>query len=281
MASTPFGEHLKRERELRGVSLDEIAAATRIKTNFLEALEDGRWSELPGGAFNRGFIRATARFLGLDEDAMLAEYALETGGELDAKTSVRPSGAMPRNYRPAVVAGLSVFVLLVALAWLVHHEIFVHRQKRAAAVLAASMEVHPAAEASPPPNINANAAGNTAAEVPSPPADASANKRSDVTAAVPGSDAGAPEPLKLRLQANKTTEIRVLADGKILFKGRLHSDEPRNFEAHDGFEVSSNDVAAVRLQLNGEDVAFAGKSGHRGSIALSRKDLKSALDSSH
>ena len=39
MSSTPFGEHLKREREMRGVSLEEIAAATRINTRYLEALE--------------------------------------------------------------------------------------------------------------------------------------------------------------------------------------------------------------------------------------------------
>ena len=62
MASTPFGEHLRRERELRGVTLDEVSAATRIKTTFLEAMENGRWEELPGGAFNRGFIRATSKF---------------------------------------------------------------------------------------------------------------------------------------------------------------------------------------------------------------------------
>ena len=114
MSSTPFGEHLKRERELRGVSLDEIAAATRIKTSFLEALENGRWDELPGGAFNRGFVRATAHFLGLDEDGMVAEYALETGGESQAKAPPQPSGAMPRDYRPALIAVSALLLLLIA-----------------------------------------------------------------------------------------------------------------------------------------------------------------------
>src|SRR5579871_523280 len=104
MPATIFGEHLKRERELRGVSLDEISAATRIKTTFLEALESGRWEELPGGAFNRGFIRATSQFLGLDEDGMIAEYALETGAVEPTKTAPEPAGAMPRDYRPAIIA---------------------------------------------------------------------------------------------------------------------------------------------------------------------------------
>src|SRR5580692_1303952 len=113
MPATLFGEHLKRERELRGVSLDEISAATRIKTTFLEALEDGRWEELPGGAFNRGFIRATSQFLGLDEDGMIAEYALETGVVEPAKPTPEPVGALPRDYRPVIIA-LSVVAVLLA-----------------------------------------------------------------------------------------------------------------------------------------------------------------------
>src|SRR5256885_15785980 len=76
MSRSFFGEHLKRERELRGVSRDEICTATRISIRFLEALENEQWSPLPGGIFNRGFVRAVARFLGLDEDDLLAEYDL-------------------------------------------------------------------------------------------------------------------------------------------------------------------------------------------------------------
>lgn len=78
MTKAGFGEHLKREREMRGVSLDEICAATRIGNRFLEALESEEWERLPGGVFNRGFVRAVARFLGLDEEAFVAEYVLAT-----------------------------------------------------------------------------------------------------------------------------------------------------------------------------------------------------------
>ena len=65
MAKGNFGERLKRERELREVSLEEITTATRIGPHFLEALENEEWSKLPGGVFNRGFVRSIARFLGL------------------------------------------------------------------------------------------------------------------------------------------------------------------------------------------------------------------------
>jgi len=109
MSSTPFGEHLKREREMRGVSLEEISAATRINTRYLEALEKAHWTALPGGAFNRGFIRSVARFLGLDEENLIAEYALETKEKADAS---RPP-AEERNWKPLL--GALVVLLLVAL----------------------------------------------------------------------------------------------------------------------------------------------------------------------
>src|ERR1700686_3162599 len=79
MTKGTFGESLKREREMRGVTLDEISAATRIATRFLRAIENEEWEQLPGGVFNRGFVRAVARYLGLDEENIVAEYTLAVG----------------------------------------------------------------------------------------------------------------------------------------------------------------------------------------------------------
>ncbi len=79
MTKDTFGESLKREREMRGVTLEEISAATRIATRFLKAIENEEWDQLPGGVFNRGFVRAVARYLGLDEENTVAEYTLAVG----------------------------------------------------------------------------------------------------------------------------------------------------------------------------------------------------------
>jgi cytoskeleton protein RodZ len=69
-----FGERLRREREMRGIGLDEIAAATKISTRNLRALEEEKFKQLPGGIFNKGFVRAYAKFLGIDQDQIVAEY---------------------------------------------------------------------------------------------------------------------------------------------------------------------------------------------------------------
>ena len=76
-----FGEQLRRERELRKVSLEEIAEATKISVRYLRALEENDFSQLPGGVFDRGFVRAYAQFVGLDEDATVEAYLAERGSE--------------------------------------------------------------------------------------------------------------------------------------------------------------------------------------------------------
>ncbi len=72
-----FGESLKRERELREISLRQISEATKINLRYLEALEENRFDALPGGLFNRGFIRAYATYIGIDSEAMVNSYLHE------------------------------------------------------------------------------------------------------------------------------------------------------------------------------------------------------------
>src|SRR5436305_322397 len=63
-----FGEELRREREIRGISLKEIADATKISKRFLEAIERNDHKQLPAPAFTRGFVRDYARYLGLNDE---------------------------------------------------------------------------------------------------------------------------------------------------------------------------------------------------------------------
>ena len=115
MARGTFGERLKRERELREVTLEEITSRTRIAPRFLEALENEEWEKLPGGVFNRGFIRSVARYLGLDEEAFLAEYDLAHGTR-SAAVPDRPDDPIPSPPKWIPVAlVLAAVVLLLGL----------------------------------------------------------------------------------------------------------------------------------------------------------------------
>ena len=63
-----LGQRLRREREQRGISLDEISLSTKIGTRFLLALEEDKFDKLPGCVFNKGFISK--------REASIASYAL-------------------------------------------------------------------------------------------------------------------------------------------------------------------------------------------------------------
>ena len=78
-----FGESLRRERELRQISLREIAEATKINLRYLEALERNDFRHLPGGVFNKGFVRAYAQFIGVDAEAMTTAYLQEEQRQLE------------------------------------------------------------------------------------------------------------------------------------------------------------------------------------------------------
>jgi len=72
-----LGEKLRRERERRDTSLDEIADATQIRRSFLEALEREEYDALPGRAFGKLYIRAYAELFGFDPAPLLEDYDRE------------------------------------------------------------------------------------------------------------------------------------------------------------------------------------------------------------
>jgi cytoskeletal protein RodZ len=69
-----FGEDLKQAREAKGVALEVIANATKITTRYLQAVEQERFDQLPGGVFRRSIVRSYARTAGLDEEVWVKRY---------------------------------------------------------------------------------------------------------------------------------------------------------------------------------------------------------------
>src|SRR5579864_3064662 len=133
-----FGESLKRERELRGVTLEEISAATRIATRFLKAIENEEWDQLPGGVFNRGFVRAVARFLGLDEENTVAEYVLAVGDRQTVPVwTGSPPAVTPDQPWLAWIISVVVILVLVAGVWTGARRLLARRAAKRAAQTAA------------------------------------------------------------------------------------------------------------------------------------------------
>jgi cytoskeleton protein RodZ len=245
MARGNFGERLKRERELREVAPNEIVVATRISLRFLEALENEDWDKLPGGIFNRGFVRAIARYLGLDEESLLAEYDLAHGDQ-SAEAVPAPENRIPAP--PKWLAAAFVLGVLVVIAGLITAGVYGWRRysahRRAKQSSAVSAQTDPAAQSA-----------------------------SLVSADPPAAGAAA---LDLSVSTSSATRVRIRADGKLILDEVVRAGETRYFSAEKNFEVTARDSNAVLLELNGQTMPPIGSAGASGTIVLSQKNLRPA-----
>ena len=73
------GAHLKNIREMKGITIDEIAQKTRIRASYLKALEEENFGQLPAEVFSKGFLKAYAKYLGLDPDVVIRNYKFKEG----------------------------------------------------------------------------------------------------------------------------------------------------------------------------------------------------------
>jgi cytoskeletal protein RodZ len=117
-----IGEQLRLARETRGVGLREISDQTRISVRYLEAIEDNDFARLPGGVFNRSFIKAYARCIGYDEREAVegyTRYLREQGETATDEVATTPMHSKVYTESPATRSPvLTVFLAILILALL-------------------------------------------------------------------------------------------------------------------------------------------------------------------
>jgi len=271
-----FGENLRRERELRGITLNELANATKVGVRHLEALERNQFHRLPGGIFNRGFVRAVARYMKLDETFWISEYARAAGDEpevLAHYVKEAPSSAAA-GHRRSAWSFVALLVLFAVGAYVVHD-----LRMRRAAEAAATQAVPPA------PHLSAPGGGGESTQSPGrlgagPPVSPTAVDSSPAAPAPAATEPAAVEtaPADLRLQVDVVEEswVRVAVDDQVRFEGRVQPGEPRRFRGSRRFEVSTRNASAVVLTLNGETLPPLGQPGEERTVLLTAQDLKPA-----
>ncbi|HYA94833.1 MAG TPA: helix-turn-helix domain-containing protein [Terriglobales bacterium] len=270
-----FGERLQREREMRGITLEEISESTKITSRCLRALEEEDFDKLPGGVFNKGFVRAYAAYLGLDEDKAVADFVAASGGE---KEQPLPDPPVPRavvlgqraeehaNWRAVSLLALLLAVAVVA-AWkvgpLAYHGVFeaveTHRSTRPAPVPAAASDEAPASSPA-------------AASITAPPAPAPAPKKAVVKAravtvaasspAIPSSPAPqAVAPAKppapaatflVEVHAVQDAWVQIVADGRLLSEGVLVAPAEKRVQAAKEVVIKTGNAAGVEVSFNGQ-----------------------------
>lgn len=265
-----FGENLRRERELRGITLVELSNATRINRKYLVALEDDQFHQLPGGVFNRGFVRAIASYMKLDEHHWIGEYARAAGEEAEVLARYSP----PRPPAPSSISrrvwSLVVLVAVFGAAAYLVHQVRMQRAAEAAARTTTAQTPtigQPPASAELPPAPAAEAAPSALTSVPTAAAPATTTR----TALREQSPAAT--ELRLQIDTLKDAQVTVTVDGQPAFQGRMGPGETRTFRAGREIELSTNNAAAVVLTLNGKTLAPLGNPGETKQVTLTAKDL--------
>jgi cytoskeleton protein RodZ len=267
-----FGEKLRREREKRSITLEQISLSTKIGTRMLQALENDRFNQLPGGIFNKGFVRAYARHLGLDEDQTVAEY-LEASGdappvqpELLAEESVRIVEAgsdVPSRQLPW---GLFAAILLLAALAL---SIWSHRQKKhegtappPSAPPAAQQPVEDRdAQPPTPPNPALSSTNDRNLVTPSPINPTAQAIPAALNPAPPSPALPLPGAFEVVVQAREDSWTAIQVDGRTVYSGILSPGEQRAVRGRKEVIVKAGNVGGIDLNFNGKKLDRLGDDG--------------------
>lgn len=239
-----LGQELKRQRESRNISIDEMASSTKIVGRYLEALEQDRFDAIPGGFFVRGILRTYARYVGLDENEVVEKY--RAAGILDEPAKgkapaphVPPEAAEKRKIMPWVIAGVAVLVI-AAVFWVLAHP----RRPRGA------------------PTVTKPAATLPQAQTRSEPAPA-------VDKPAPAVEKPAPPPVKVEwkgltmdISFQEETWLQIYADGTLKIYGLFPPGEKAQVQAEKEILVAVvGNAGGMTFLLNGQPGKILGRTG--------------------
>ncbi len=261
-----FGHWLRRQRELREISLRDIADRTKISLRYLEAMEEDRFDLLPAPVFAKGFLREYARYVGLSPDEVVNHWlSVQPSGDDEhaadaASSTVRPfrsdaarvdpnsrdrTGFSDRSSSPGdswVVRALVLFGAVVALA-LVAGAIYYtvrHSGSRRPAGVPGLSAAAPAAR-QPPAAVAAVPLG------PPPPRRAALSP----SAVEPAAPSGEPSPLDVTLDFTRDCWVEVVIDGKKWISEERVPGEALQLSAQQKIVLTLGNPSAVEAQVNG------------------------------
>jgi cytoskeleton protein RodZ len=306
-----FGTRLKKEREQRGVALEDVSLSTKIGTRMLRALEEEKFEQLPGGIFNKGFVRAYARYLGIDEEQAVADY-LEAAGEtppaalqaaaLTPKAeSKRDSGAsapvppLKEKKQSGFPLGMVAALLLVAAlglwTWKRYSE--PETSPSADSTTAQSQPTTPPASSPPDASASQPVASGSSIQAPNPatsnsphaeqkPASESQNPDSNAKLVIPAKPSSPSEntgptgSFSVRIQVDSDSWVSIKADGKTLYEGTMAAPAQRTVHAQKQIVLRSGNVGGLSLSFNGKPLSSQGGQGEVKTLMFGPEGLEVA-----
>ncbi len=143
MPKETIGEYLKRERELRQISLEEVSQGTKISINRLKAIEMDRLDELPAEIFVRGFIKSYAEFIGLVPEDVLLRYQEDMSqGDQEVEDLDLAGKATVWQHKKIVLILLLILAVIVGMIfWYYHHERIARKDSKVSRAVSGNVTV--------------------------------------------------------------------------------------------------------------------------------------------
>jgi cytoskeleton protein RodZ len=288
-----FGANLKRERELRGITLDEISKATKISVRLLESIETDRFDILPSGIFRKSFVKSYAKYLGMNEEQILHEYALQFEISPPAAYAEKPTGGpsttVTANQRPwaLVFAGLLLLAVCGGVYWFfsesntVEPSISPSTSTTAGRTPVAGSQV--SGGSSPPSPGAPRPTGEGGTRPSGPAASSSSLKVLGELDRKPGDPSRGREqlppgtPLELTVQVIDQSWLSVSSGDRSLFSGLMNSQQSKNFPLQSKLTLVVGNAGGVKLLVSGRALAGLGKSGEVRTIDISPENYHQYL----
>lgn len=250
-----FGEELRRERELRDVSREQLSGATKVSIRHITALESGRYEQLPAGVFSKGFVKVIALHLGLDAERAVAAFRhVHAGWEEDCAKRQRqaPTGTAGLRLstpRRAVSSSTTLRGIAIALVLAAVTGAAAFLRTRSADRRGADAPAAPVARAESGPASLALPPAVAAATVALPAGTALPNAFSS-TASEPGRT--------LSLTFREECWAEVLVDGKLVVRGLFPKGSRREFSNGSTFTLTLGNAGAVDVVVDGRSLGTLG-----------------------
>jgi cytoskeleton protein RodZ len=272
MAADPhpggFGRKLREARESRGISLRQIANATKISVAALEALERDHISRLPGGIFSRAFVRSYAIEVGLDPEQTIQEFIAQFPNETVTAGHTTSQQAEDNEALESHRRMASAFVRLILVS-LPIVGLVVYYTARGGSNTEPTPEPQGTSQSEPSssPELEASAALTPAAQ--DGPLMPAAPEPADVKPA--------PNLLRVGVLATGPCWVSAVVDGQTAIQRELAPGERQMLEVHRELVLTAGDGAALTLTLNGEDARPLGKPGEVVTTRFSLANFKEYL----
>ena len=279
-----FGARLKRERQQRKIELDDISASTKISTRFLRALEEEQFDKLPGGIFNKGFVRAYAHHLGIDEGQAIADYLAAVAAsqpQAQPTSVVEPMPPAPKpedKDHPAAEipwGWLALALLVIAFGFATWG--FYSREKSTKPARVVSSSFH---DRKTPAASQGTAAPSAPTPSPQPSATESihppAQEPTELTAAssAPANTPAASGRIVLLIKVREDSWLSIDADGKPLMHDLMVAPTEKAVEAEKEIVLRAGNMGALDISFNGKRLPSQGDYGEVKTLTFSADGLQ-------